>query len=549
MKRRIMYRLAQIILLGCVSFSATGQGTFQEVYQILQAKCTTCHNPGDLSGGLDLKGEGVTEQARMQSVYSKLVKVMPQNQTSAASGDQRVYPGRADRSFLFKKISGGFEPSVGLKPSEGEVMPPVSSGYTLDEVEKEMVRQWILFGAPLTGQVVQKDIIETYYREGGDESFPTGPPPAPSKAEGFQIKMGPFFLEPGGEIEYFQKWALDLPDDVDVNRIDFQIANYSHHFLLYYFENDGSQVPDGLRLNQNHSDIGLFAAIQEKIDLDLPKGTAFRWKKDVVLDLNSHYINYSFTQVYKAEVYLNIYTQPGGSAAQEMQSSLIPNISINIPNDGTPRTFQQPIFTGGGEIFVWGLMGHTHKYGKDYKVYLRNANGTKGEMIYDASCPEGIPGCVSPYFDYQHIPMRYYSPLYPLKMFPGIIHEATYLNDGPAPVRWGPTSDDEMMIMIMMFTRDTSGVISHTGSWGKSGSELRSWPNPVSSDWHIEIPPGMGECNYSIYSTGGTRVLSGAVEEGLDVLDLDLSGLLPGLYFYRLIGKDGGHFTGKLVKE
>ncbi|MCB0683650.1 MAG: hypothetical protein KDC32_22530, partial [Saprospiraceae bacterium] len=58
-----------------------------------------------------------------------------------------------------------------------------------------------------------------------------------------------------------------------------------------------------------------------------------------------------------------------------------------------------------GEVFLWGLMGHTHKYGKGYKVY-RRTGGQQGELLYDASCPQGIPGCVSPYFDYQHIPMR-----------------------------------------------------------------------------------------------------------------------------------------------
>jgi len=543
-----MYRLLVFVPFFLAYKTGSAQSTFSQVYDLFQQKCSGCHNTVDAAGGLDLTGVGATAIARRQSVFGQLVGTRPDNAKAALRGDKRVYPGRMDKSFLFRKINHGLEPTLSLENGEGDPMPAEGSGQVLSDPEKELVRQWILFGAPFSGEVVSTSLIESYYTSGGLEAFPGGPPSAPAPGEGFQVKMGPFFLEPGGEVEYFQKWALELPENVDVTRIDFQISNYSHHFLLYYFENGGTGVPDGLRLNQDHSDIGLFAAVQERTDLDLPTGAAFRWQKDIVLDLNSHYINYSFTQVYKAEVYLNVYTQAGGTAAQEMESVLLANPAIYIPNDGTPRTFRQPIFFSGKPIYVWGMMGHTHKYGTDYKAYLRNPDGSPGELIYDASCAEGIPGCVSPYFDYQHIPMRYFSPLMPLPVNPGLIHEATYINDGPRPVRWGGTSDDEMMILILMFTRDTAGIISSERPV-MPVKELEVSPNPAEEEWHIQLPAGSSSAwNYQLIRLDGTVATTGIFDPSEGIGTVTAAGLADGIYFCRFVDRSGRYFMARLVK-
>jgi hypothetical protein len=33
--------------------------------------------------------------------------------------------------------------------------------------------------------------------------------------------MGPFYLAPDGEVEYYQKWEMNLPTDVEVNGSGF----------------------------------------------------------------------------------------------------------------------------------------------------------------------------------------------------------------------------------------------------------------------------------------------------------------------------------------
>lgn len=524
------------------------QDNYTIVYNIFQEKCASCHNPNTKEAGLDLVGSGATVSQRMASVYDNIVEVIPRNQTAIGKGDRLIAKGRADKSYLFRKVNAGLESTLELEPTEGETMPLQTSGKQLSDFEKEIIRQWILYGAPEKGESFDVDVVAAYFDEGGSDAFPNGAPSAPHPDDGFQIKMGPFYIEKGGEVEFFQKWELSLPADVDVTGIDFKISNYSHHFLLYYFENQGESVSPGLRLDQNHSDIGLFAAVQEATDMQLPGGTAFRWRKDIVLDLNSHYINYSFTQVYKAEVYLNVYTAPSGSAPQEMLTTLIPNLSIFIPNDGSPRSFSAPIVYGPGEIFVWGMMGHTHKYGRSYKVFIRNPDGTKGEPIYDASCGGGIPGCVSPFYDYQHIPLRFFSPLLPIKLNPGLIHEASYVNDGPRSVFWGPTSEDEMMLLGIMYTLDTAGVITSTKQIvDKPITELKLYPNPVESILYLENQANLSEICIRIFSLDG-KLLRESNFLGEESIQMDVSQLSAGMYYYHLLADGVRSQSGKFVK-
>ncbi len=540
-------------------FSGFTQSTGLRVYQIFQDKCATCHSNADPQSGLDLEGSGTTEIERAAAVYQNIVGVSPDNAFAAAQGYSQVYPGRPDRSFIFRKINEGLEETIRLDTEEKQNMPP-NGQEDLTDVEKELIRQWILFGAPPQGEVVEEELLEDYYNKNGIQSFPDGAPDAPDVAEGFQIKMGPFYLkpsgEPGDELEYFQKYEVDLPEDLEVNRIDIKIAGSSHHFILYNFPSQfgANQIPPGLRLNSNHSDISLIAAVQEKTDLRLPEGTAFFWDKKMNFDLNSHYINYSVGNTFQAEAYINVYTQPKGTAVQEMKTELYANTSIFIDNDENLVTESavDGQFTGGQdqEIYLWGIMGHTHKYGKSYKAWTRE-NGEKKDLIYDAGCAEGVPDCAFSSFDYQHIPMRYFEPLMPLSTVgsSSIYHEASWLNDGDKPVGFGPTSDDEMMVLILMYLQDTTGLYVSTNTeevaFSKQ-SEVKVFPNPMFDQTTFEFSPDLGKVDLSIYNIlGGELFRETNITESTYQLDRGL--LNAGMYVYQIRGKDGIVRSGKLM--
>jgi mono/diheme cytochrome c family protein len=522
----------------------TALPSVQEVYKIFQAKCASCHDHASPEGNLDLQGSGGTELQRAVAVAGNLNAVPPNNAYALSKGYKRVYPGRPDRSFLFRKINGDLEPTIAaLHANEGQPMPAYP-GEALSNAEKEIIRQWILYGAKTSGTQFDKAVVESFHTTGGGRAFPDGPPPAPAPGEGFQVKMGPFYLAPDGEVEYYQKYELDLPADVEVNRVDFKISGYSHHFIAYNFTGNGAAaIPHGLRTNANHSNINLVAAVQEATDLRLPNATAFKWANDIVLDLNSHYINYSLTQPYQCEAYVNVYTQPTGTAEQEMFATLLVKPDIFIPNNGNPISASQAVFQPSVDsIYVWGLMGHTHQYGTGYKVWKRMPNGQKGELLYDAACGGGVPGCATPWFDYQHIPIRYWEPLLPIRWGHGIIHEANWLNDGPEPVFFGPTSDDEMMVLIAFYTLQPITVSTDNGAQpGRPSPQVL--PNPAHGHCLVRVPGQQSIRQFRLFDALG-RVLQQYADLPGDTVELPLTGLAPGLYWFELDGQ-----TGKILVD
>lgn len=547
-----MKKITILFLAFCWSNLAFNQSTATRVYEVLQSKCASCHNHANPAAQLDLEGGGATLSDRQISVYQGLINNTPTDANAAAAGHAYIYPGRTDLSLLFHQINNGLDDYV-ARYDVSSPHPQLNDNQTLSIEEKELIRQWIVYGAPTEGIVADETVIDHFYNEAGMKSFPEGAPAAPSAEEGFQIKLGPFYLEPGGEEEYFQKYELDLPDDIEVSRMDVRIGTFSHHMIVYNYDRpqDAQSVKPGLRDQQEHDAIGFVATVAESQDIVLPAKTAFFWKKDDVLELNPHYINYSVEQPYQAEVYINVYTSPKGTAAQEMRSTLVPNFAIFIPNDGNEVTFSRPV-TFNAELFVWQLGGHTHRYGQDYKIWKRNTNGTKGEMIYDGECPNGIPACNVPYFDYQHIPNRIFDELLPINFSKGVIHEATYVNDGPNSVSWGPTSEDEMMLFAMMFVADTTGlggnVATTTHDYTDISNELIVAPNPFGETTKVTLPSDFGIAHFRLFDALGREVqqISNISSSEFIIKKGELS---KGIYMYQIDNNQGKIGTGKLIIE
>lgn len=534
-------------MLLLLPFLLRGQSTvaFTKVYAIFQSKCINCHNNGQKEGGLDLEGSG-TDKAGV--VFNNLVNKTPINLTANGKGHKLVYPGRIDKSFLFHKINADFDTYYpALSANEGLSMP--QSGTVLTKTEKEIIRQWVLYGANKTAKIPE-DRIRAYYDTVGRGIAAFETPPAPP-AKGFQIRMGPFFLAPNGtagnELEYYQKWELSMANDVEVNRLDHLISPSSHHLIIYYFANASSanSIPAGLRTDAYHAGISLVSAVQEKTDLFLPDKTAFKWEKNRILDLNSHYINYSANHVYKADAYINVHTQANGIAKQEMYSILVPNTSISIPNTGQTITQEAPfIYTG--KIYLWGILGHTHKYGTGYKIFKRLPNGVKGELLYDASCPNGIPGCASPYFDYKHIPVRYFQPFKAVDLNPGIIHQATWKNDGPKSLGFGPTSEDEMMVMSALYTLDTLGLTSSNEA--RTLEDVKVFPNPMSEYLTVILPPSVSKAKIVFYDLLG-REMKREDDIETQMTNISRGNLKRGMYIYKIEDQRGFIKTGKILVE
>jgi Secretion system C-terminal sorting domain len=545
---KYLFTYLLLLFLSVFSLQAQQRSTFEAVYGILQTKCSGCHNNASPSAGLDLVGAGATTTEKAAAVLKNLVSITPKNTAAADKGHKLIYPGRADLSFLFRKINGNLEATIAaLGAAEGSAMPK-SDPSKLSNFEKEMIRQWILFGAQEKGTFVKEQTVQDFYDGKGKAAY-NEPPAAPKPEEGFQIKMGPFFIDPDGEIEFFQKWETFAKQEVEVPRIDFLMSNYSHHLIMYNYNapENANTVKPGLRKDPYHRDVTMVAAVQNPRDLQLPEGTAFYWGKNIVLDLNTHYINYSATQPYRAEAYYNVYTQPKGKAKQQMFSILVPNLGISIKNDSKLTTFKQDVVYSQSvpikDIYVWAVAGHTHKYGKDYKVYLKNTDGSKGDMLYDGACPNGVPACTSPTFDYQHIPIRYFTPLRKTDIKQGIIHEAAWLNNGDKTVAFGPTSDDEMMVMVLMFT--LAPLATPTNEI-KELEGVSVFPNPAQEVVYLSGLPVQNAVKFTLYDVLGRAVLQKRAFHVYQ-LSVERGDLQNGIYLYRLEDDAGRVKTGKLL--
>jgi hypothetical protein len=545
-----------LLLLMTVSMAFAQNATSEYVYAIFQQHCVSCHGNANPAGGLDLEGTGATNQQMMADVYQNIFDQKPSNGFADAAGHKLVYPGNAWRSSIFRKINNGLQPNMILDPAEGDDHSAAS--HTINDEEKEAIRQWILFGAPAAGEVVDTSLLRRYYAGEAEPSFTT-PPVAPDPAEGFQIQLGPFFLESLDEVEYFWKYPTHLPEDVEVDKIEVLFGPYSHHFIMFEYLNNAAadQKAPGFRLDNAHTTTELVTVQQYSDTLELPQGSAFFWEQGNTLDLNTHYINYSQTRVAACEVYVNVYTKPKGTAAQEMHVALLANTSIYIPNDRVGHTFDAVTVNNGSEIFVWALTSHTHQYGVDFNAYTRTRTGQRNDKIFDAEYEDGDETKFFFGYDYRHPPIRYYDDYVSIKNREGIIYEATYINTGSRPVGWGDTSDDEMMVLAFFYLDDTTGVSTQKPtSNGPTlpAADVRYGPNPLSTQGFFEVAGQPGDVfDLKLYDLQG-RAMTINMERELrsngQRFMLDASGLDAGMYLVELRDAQGRmRYAGKWLVE
>lgn len=503
--------------------AAQAQSTFTSVYNLFQANCTVgCHSGSSPSANLDLD-----ENGDKTAVYNNLVEVTPVNPAAAAKGHKLVDPGYPYRSFLLRKCGySNWDPTVSIDQPEGNQMP--DGQPVLEKEEVELIRQWILYGAPFNGQVVSTQLLYDYYHVNGKAQMPK--PVEPDPSEGYQIRTGPFFLQPGQEVEYYRKYETEGPAQ-EVHRIDDIINDESHHYLLFQFEpGSANQLGDGLR----KVDVSNVFPDETKyltgwVDSDstiLPSGTAYKIHENAVYDLNYHIINYNTDSILQADAYVNIYTQPNGTADKEMHSELViytPQFLI-IPTDGSEYTFNSTLSASNpngldvnqNDVWnIWFLSSHTHKYGTAYTIMKRNANGSRGDTLYDGRYNTNYTFNQG-YYDWAHPANRYFDPMVSVDMNNGIIQEAKYRvndpqNHGFFPVTFGLTTEDEMMLYFIQYTVgaepvDTTGTISIAEN-ELSENELAVYPNPYTESTVIKYNlSASSDVRLDIYNAVGARV-------------------------------------------
>lgn len=526
-------------------FSIQAQSTFQQVHALLQAKCTIgCHSGGSPSAMLNLSG---TEDA----VYQRLININPVNPEAASKGMKLVDPGYPERSFLFVKIAHDIDPVNHLTTPMGNPMPDGQPRMAYHEIE--LIRQWILYGAGPVENYLNTQILSDYYNGPGLPRITPLAPPAPS--EGFQVHYGPFFLDPASEKEYFYKYETKMPQALEIYRIEAVINESSHHTALYKYMNglDTFFLP-GLRpVNSILDAAGVYYASNiiaqwpNSQNLVLPEGTAFTWEANSVLDLNYHIPNYNPDSIMPAEFYINVYTQPLGTAQAEMISTPVyyggsnPLNLVILPN-GLDSTYTIDQFTDTAATwYIWSMMAHTHQLGKEYDVWLRTPNGQKGEHIYngrynvDYTFNQG-------YYDWAHPPFRTFDPLLEVNLMNGMIHEAVFNNPGPDTVTFGLKTTDEMFVTYIQHTlepvtigiKEPQNIFTYFNTYPNPSRDILnvSFNSEKTAQGIISLTDYSGRTIYSdnISITGGKQKLQ---------LSKQALGLASGFYILRLVTSEG----------
>jgi len=476
--------------------SVNAQSTWDDAYTILKTNCGTanCHV------GVENPAGKLYFDLEKEFVHLQILNQPPQNETAKANNNRLIYEGDPYRSYIFRKLNNGFTADAPLMEGEQDDFHNIE----ISDVDKEMVRQWILYGAPIEGTVVDKTVIEEYYSGNGIPSVAEKPA---LPTNGFQIHVGPYFLPPGAEQEYFYKYPLDnIFDKYEVTAFETFMGQSSHHFIIMKFWNSFvAATKAGLRIWDRHDHATFEDVAQQNQRIELPQGSAFEWRTNTVLDLNTHYINFSSSSVMACDVYVNVETQDPGTAKQLMFTQLIPDTTLYVPNTGERieivDTFLSPIPIP--KVYLWSLTSHAHKASVDYDIYQPVA-GQQPKHIYDASCSGGVPGCSNLVYDYERPPTRYFNPFLETIPANGVIHKATYINNGPEPLTWNWTSEGEMMVFVMRYLFDTTGVkivnnpIIDIEEFEEP--KFRVWPNPAKSSVQIFAPTHFTE-NFTVTLT------------------------------------------------
>ncbi len=546
--------------------TTTMADTFGEVVTLLNTNCASgygCHSGDTPAFGLDFTVD-------RDAIYEQLVGVAPGTAEAVNKGYELVKAGDPGRSFLYRKVNHGLHEDSNLGDDQGLSMPIAGP---MQDHEIELIRQWILYGAKNDEETyISSDLLEDYYVNGnGLERIEAPAPPAPG--EGFQLHLGPIFLEPNGEVEYVYRYELQNEESFEVNRINTIMNESSHHFLFFKFNEgeENSQDNGLLEVGLISSATGEASAITSNTkmisgwayskDIALPQGTAFTWNKDEVLKYNYHIKNYHQSAILPAELYINVYTQEAGTALHEMHSEFHlceePLIFTLPPGETTLEWhFDQRYLDEAGAndiIHLWSMGAHTHQYGTDFDVYYDD-NGFF-EQIYegfynpDYSFNQG-------FYDYSEPPFRFFDEFFDFKASDGLQVYAAYNNTSGGNITTGLTTEDEMFGMFIQYlTGDISDLadleeeedtISGIGDIPQKDWSI--FPNPSTGNITLDLTQFNESVEVRIFNVLGETVYQQNFAANQSTPQIDLGEAASGFYLVQIKG-EGTKSVQKLLIE
>lgn len=427
---------------------------------VFDRKCIGCHSEG--TSFARQSGLVLTEDV----AYEQLIGIPPKNPAAAADGLVRIAtngPETLDRSFLWLKIdAGNQERFLNEHPDYGTMMP--LTDFPLTNGEIELIRQWILAGAPRDGIVADAKVLEDTGTYAPPEFKPLEVPEF-----GFQIKVGPFRVPANRDREVYLYRSLNNPEPVYVKRIEMTMAPGSHHIVLWANSPGSDPPPEGVirdlydpidgALNESTFPIlngRMLAASQTpNYVYQFPPGYALKFEPNMGLDINSHYARAGAEQW--GEAYINLhYARPDEVRNTVEIMWLQYNNLIILPK-------QERTFTGNYEVteptHILQMWSHGHEALLEFWIEISKPdNAGEYELVYYSD-------------DWEHPPLLNFDP--PLTLVPGqrIRYRARYYNFTDTIKTFGVTSTDEMMMVFGYWVRGELNETTSVDGWDLHGSD------------------------------------------------------------------------------
>ena len=400
--------------------------------KVLAPSCNSCHGAGQpfaTQSGLVLD---------QPVAYANLMNAPVKNSVAIARGMKQVHPRNLDNSLFYQKLLLWDS----TKPQHfGSPMPLGTTSLSIGQIE--FIKRWIEQGAPETGDSIDASLLD-------DKILPSYAPfvPLPPPANGFQLVIEPFQVQPNFERELFVLRELKNTAPIYVSRIETRMRANSHHFLLYTFQNNTPALlmptPNLLRDIRNPDNSLNFVnalamgyhtffagSMTPEGGYTFPAGIALQLPANAKLDLNAHYVNLGTANII-GEAFANLHTVDAAQVTQVAQTLNLGNTNIPLPPQ--QRTTHKKTFIFSATTRILMLTSHMHKLGERFVIRIKG--GTRdGQIVYENT-------------DWEHPAIITYDQAIVLVAGEGLTSEITYNNTTDFTVNFGLTSVDEMGIIF-----------------------------------------------------------------------------------------------------
>jgi hypothetical protein len=363
-----------LIVAGCAggggsssSGAPTEVSTFDRIQtQVFARSCTSdsCHGSIGRAGDMVLEGD---------LAYDSLVSVPATNPTARKDGMQRVMPGDPARSFLLSKLTDT------LGSGMGDAMP--RGAAELDETTVDLIRAWIVAGAPRDGRIPADDGGPLNGGGTDDGGMVSLPPPL----RGVQLSVTARPVPEGKEetLCHYLKMPSDV--DFDVNRFQVAVTGGSHHIHLYRPFDSSYSVPDGFEECNKAVDFNVWelvvAAQLRRTDWELPAGVAYHFRAGEQLLVQTHFVNVGSLETRgEGHVLMNLQEAEPGTVRDYGGSLFGQDRDVFVaahsnPTESADCVFQNP-------ITLMAMTGHYHFRGRRFTSTVLDVDGNLGAEIY-----------------------------------------------------------------------------------------------------------------------------------------------------------------------